>query len=377
MKYPILLVLFIILIKVFYYLFFIAVDDSATQKSPDKQYLKIVKKNDTFWYLKIANSGYPVITSKRELGYAKGPDYKQSEWAFFPLYPVLIVFTSKLLNTDFSNSGLVLSILFSIASILGVYWFGLIFFKDKSLAFFSALIMFSFPFSFYFSMLYTEAIYLTLLIFSFISIYYRQYSILFLLLIPLTLVRPNGITMLIPLYLYFLEQNGILKKYSVDRDKFLNKKYLIRSLSFISAPLTFCAYSIYQYKMTGYFFAFSIAQAGWYRELTFPLFSLFNSGDIAIQYNSVFTIIVILYVILIWKKLPFSLNMLIIISLLLPLLSGSVLSMSRFVSVIFPLFLILSSMIFKIKHHYLILALILILHFASFYTWLIGIPLGY
>ena len=129
--------------------------------------------------------------------------------------------------------------------------------------------------------------------------------------------------------------------------------------------------------MTGYFFAFSIAQAGWYRELTFPLLSFFRRGDLATQFNSIFTILVIIYAIWNRKKLPFSLNVLILVSLLLPLFSGSVTSMTRFVSVIFPLFLILSSYIQKSNFKYTILFLVLSLHFLSLYGWIIDHPISY
>ena len=187
------------------------------------------------------------------------------------MYPGLNAVTSKIFNVSFDTSALIWSILFSLLSILGIYWFGLIFFKDQLLAFFSTLTIFCFPFSFYYSMFYTEAVFMTFTIFSFICIHYKRQFFLSLLLIPLTLVRPNGIIILIPLYLYFLEQEKIIQHFKIDWKRLLNKKNIIQSLFFISAPITFFAYAFYQYEMTGYPFAFSIAQSGWYKELTFPL----------------------------------------------------------------------------------------------------------
>ena len=88
-----------------------------------------------------------------------------------------------------------------------------------------------------------------------------------------------------------------------------NKSNLIQSLFFITGPITFLIYGLYQYKMTGEFFAFSIAQAGWYREPTIPILAFFRRGDFATQFNSVYTIVFILYAIWSYKKLPFSLNL--------------------------------------------------------------------
>ena len=367
-KHITLLILFSIGIKIAYLIFSIGMNGS--NDSISNEYIGCVKKNDSYWYQRIATNGYPKINNKRDLGYSNGPDFKQSEWAFFPLYPGMNAITSNIFNISFDTSAFIWSILFSLLSVLGIYWFGLIFFKDQLLALFCTLIIFCFPFSFYYSMFYTEAVFMTFTIFSFICIHYKRYLFLSLLLIPLTLIRPNGIIILIPLYLYFLEQKKIIQHINIDWKRLLDKKNILQSLFFISAPVTFFAYAFYQYEMTGYPFAFSIAQAGWYKELTFPLFSLFRRGDVATQFNSVFAIIVILYFISVWKKLPLSLSILVLLSLLTPLCAGSVTSMTRYVSVLFPLFMILSSTIYQLKSKYLILLLTLALHFLSYYGWI-------
>ncbi len=367
-KHITLLILFSIGIKIAYLIFSIGMNGS--NDSISNEYIGCVKKNDSYWYQRIATNGYPKINNKRDLGYSNGPDFKQSEWAFFPLYPGMNAITSNIFNISFDTSAFIWSILFSLLSVLGIYWFGLIFFKDQLLALFCTLIIFCFPFSFYYSMFYTEAVFMTFTIFSFICIHYKRYLFLSLLLIPLTLIRPNGIIILIPLYLYFLEQKKIIQHINIDWKRLLDKKNILQSLFFISAPVTFFAYAFYQYEMTGYPFAFSIAQAGWYKELTFPLFSFFRRGDVATQFNSVFAIIVILYFISVWKKLPLSLSILVLLSLLTPLCAGSVTSMTRYVSVLFPLFMILSSTIYQLKSKYLILLLILALHFLSYYGWI-------
>lgn len=341
------------------------------------QYTEIAKKNDAYWYERISDTGYPVITSKRDLGYSEGENYKQSEWAFFPFYPALNKATIKIFNTSFNTSAFWWSMLFSLLAILGLYRYGLIYYKNDRKAFFNALLLFSFPFSFYFSMYYTEALYFTFMIYSFISISSKRYIILALLLIPLTLIRPNGIIIIIPLYLYFLERIGILQKYKLDWQRILSKEVIITTLAFITAPLTFLAYGIYQYQYTGFFFAFSIAQDGWYRELSFPILAFFRKGDVATQFNSFYTIFVILFAAWAWRKLPLSLNILVLLSLLLPLCSGSVTSMTRFISVIFPLFLVLSETLNNLKYRYIIIIIIIGLHFLSYYTWMTDHPISF
>ena len=362
-------------IKLFYLSFSIAVNDF--KKDIYSEYIGLAKKFDSYWYEKIATKGYSEIRKKEDIGFSEGKDFKQSEWAFFPFYPLLNTCTIKILDIDFDKSAFIWSIVFSIISILGIYWFGLIFFQSQHKALFNSLLLFSFPFSFYFSFFYTEALFLSFVIFSFISVHYNRYFLLFILLIPLTLLRPNGIVVLLPLYLYHLEQKGILLRFKINWNDVFSLINIKQSLFFISSPIAFLIYCIYQYKMTGFFFAFSIAQEGWYREFMFPLLAFFRRGDFATQFNSIFAFIVIIYAIWTRKKLPLSLNMLVVLSILLPLTSGSVSSITRYVSVIFPLFMSLTLFMIGIKNKYIVLTIIILLHFMSYYGWIVNHPIAY
>ncbi len=375
-KHVILLVAFILGIKLVYLLIPMLTNPEFEDKSAYRSYITIAKKNDAYWYKKITDNGYPVVHEKRELGYSEGANCKQSPWAFFPFYPMLNAFTMDSLKINYNNSSLIWSIVFSIIAILSMYWFAQSFFQDSSKALTSTLLLFSFPFSFYFSMFYTEALFFSFMLLCFLSIHYKKYILLALFLIPLTLLRPNGIVVLLPLYLYHLEQTGLLHKWKFNWQEIIHFKNIGRSVAFVTAPIAFVAYGFYQLHMTGYFFAFSIAQDGWYRELSFPLASFFNRGDLTTQFNSFFTIVVIIYAFWNRKKLPTSLNALIVVSLLLPLCSGSVASMPRFVSILFPLFLILGSTVHDLKRPSLAFALVFILHLVSYHTWILDLQIS-
>jgi hypothetical protein len=370
-KHVLLLVAFILGIKLVYLLIPMLTNPEFEDKSAYRSYITIVKKNDAYWYMGIAENGYPEIHDKRDIGYSEGPDFKQSAWAFFPFYPMLNAFAMDSLKINYNNSALLWSLVFSIIAILSMFWFALGFFQDPAKALTSTLLLFSFPFSFYFSMYYTEALFFSFMLLSFLSIHYKKYLLLAIFLIPLTLLRPNGIVILLPLYLYHLEQSGILTNLKFKWQEIVNFKNIGKSVAFVTAPIAFVVYGFYQLHMTGYFFAFSIAQDGWYRELSFPLVSFFNRGDLATQFNSFFTIAVIIYAFWNRKKLPVSLNALIVVSLLLPLCSGSVSSMTRFVSILFPLFLLLGNTIHGLKRPSLAFILVFILHFVSYHTWII------
>ena len=377
-RHFLILISFSIAIKVLYLLFSLLINPINGDPIIYNQYINIVKKADSYWYQSIAEKGYPEVKTKKDLGaFKNGKSIKQSKWAFFPFYPLLNKINFTIFKLNFDDSAFLLSFIFSIMSILGMYWFSLIFYNDQSLALYTTLILFCSPFTFYFSMFYTEAIYLTFMVFSFIAIYHNKYLLLSLLIIPLVLLRPNGIFILIPLYLYHLERQEILTNFKVKFVEIISPKNLFKSISFLTGILTFLLFLLYQYKKTGFLFAFIFAQKGWNRELTFPLFSFFSSESEVMQINSIFTIIIIIYSIIIRKKLPLSLTVLICISVMLPLFSGSVMSMTRFVSVIFPLFLIFSKSLYHYKYKFSFLIILLIFHFLSFYTWVIGHSISY
>jgi len=362
-----------ILLKLAYMIFAFIVQGNISGISPG-DYIRLIQRNDSGWYELIARNWYPEITDKEDLGYSKGKDFNQSEWAFFPLYPGINRMLMLLTGLDFGVTGLIYSLLFASLAFAGFYWFCLISLNDHRKSFYYTLLLMIFPFHFYFSMIYTEAVYFSFLIFAFIAIHKKKYLLLPLLLIPLVLVRPNGIISLIPLYLYFLERENIIIGKQFHYKLLLSRKITLNSLLFVSGPVAFIIYGFYQEAMTGYFFAFSIAQAGWYREFMLPFMAFFRRGDVVTQFNSIYTILFIVLAVTAWKKFPLSLNALIWISLLLPLFSGSVTSMPRFISVIFPFMILFGDWFYNTRFKITVPVILVLLQFFVFYFWIKGHP---
>lgn len=115
---------------------------------------------DGVHYLTIARSGYGSAALIQ---------------AFFPLWPFAIrVLDSTLLNT--LESGLVLSTFFTCAAVLGWYWFARSFLsKKRALLATAALLVF--PTSFYFGALYSEALFLSLLVWSWLAMKQRWWLV--------------------------------------------------------------------------------------------------------------------------------------------------------------------------------------------------------
>ena len=332
-------------------------------------YLNLTYNLDSGWYNKIVENGYPKITEKDAIGYGQDGIYCQSEWGFFPFYPLMNKALMKLFHINFQQSGFIISILFSFLSLLGFYQICKLYVSDEKKAFYISLVFLLFPFHFHYSMMYTEAVFFTFMIYSFLAIYYRKYWIVALLLIPLVLTRANGIVLLLPLYLFFLEREGVLSKKKFDFKLFFSREIILKSLFFTTAVLAFLLYCFYSKHITTHFFAYSIAQRGWDRNLMFPFLSLFRKGSFPVQFNSFYVLAVMAYAVWIWKKNSWSWNILIWIGLLFPLCSGTVDAMPRYMSIIFPLFIHFGTWIYTKKINYAFLILLIMAQLAVFYLW--------
>ena len=187
------LILFLaLLIKLIYFGFALIVNSISDNKfkilPSYTGFTKILKKNDAGWYEKICKEGYPKLTNKNAIGFSYKKVFVQSSWAFFPFYPYLNRYVIKILDCDYSTSALILSLLFSMLSFVGFYQFNYILLKDERIAFFNTLLFMVLPFNYYFSVFYTEAIFFTFLIYSFLAIHYKKEWFVFFLVLPLALV---------------------------------------------------------------------------------------------------------------------------------------------------------------------------------------------
>jgi len=368
-----------LLLKVIYFGFALTVGkagENGTKPMSFKAFTQIYERNDSGWYLNIAESWYPKVNSRIELGYSHDADYRQSSWAFFPLYPLLLRVTHCTTGMNVHLAGFFWAILFSLLSFVLFFRFCKEFGIEENQSFFLTLVLMFFPFHYYFSVLYTESIYFTFLVAGFLCLNSKKYLLLSLATMLLVLTRPNGIFMLIPLWVYFLEKKGILQGYKIQWKSF-DRITLFQSLAFLPGFLVFIAYCFYQKQMTNEYFAFSIAQAGWYRRFMFPVLAFFRQGDFGTQFSSFYGIAAIILAVFAWKRFPLSLNIFIWISLILPLCSGSVISIERFISIIFPFTILIGTWLYKNPARNWFLAGLFCLQMVTFYFWLVRSSFSY
>lgn len=339
--------------------------------------VEIFKRHDGYWYEKIAVGGHHVITPD-ELGKCDGTTIEQSYYAFFPLYPLLCNGIMRITGWSFNFSAFGLSSVVSLLMFLCFYRFIFIISKSNEVAFWSTIVLIFFPFGFYFSMFYTEGLFVLLLILSMILVLQKEWVLFYLTSGLMVLTRPNGFVTLLVLMVFIVEfsegshfsVNG-LRSFLKENVRKLNVANMRTALHLIPAVCFFVGYCTYLYFMTGDFFAFKTAQRGWCKEITVPLTPF---GNIDTQKEVFYTAYLFLFTGAgIWgfKRLPISLSFHSCITLGLPLLLNSI-TLPRFISTaigfpfLFGHLLARKSVVWKAG----VFALLLLLHFATFLLWI-------
>lgn len=290
---------------------------------------------DTGWYLKIARNWYPMLNPL---------PMRSSNWGFFPFYPLLMRLLGGGIG-DLYLAGIIISNICLILSCVFLYRMVRLN-SDNNTALRSVKYLFLFPTAFVLSGVFSESLFLVLIILCF---YHAKKGNWFLAGISgffLSLTRPLGIFVVLPLlYEYFRARNFRL----LDTD---------RGVLFLSLiPLGLFTFAIYSYYLTGDFLAHVHAkQAGWMVFLSNPFkvlyYTLFTDiitpfgGRIDLVFNAIFVIATILLLSLFYKKIRFSYWLTGMILCAVPLMGGInvMTGMGRFTLVIFPLYIIFAKL---------------------------------
>lgn len=367
-----LLLIIALAIRITYVLFALSIQDFSDELSfgvNNQEIINLFKRHDSYWYEKIHNEGYPKISSALELGWNSGADFHQSSWGFMPGYPLIVKLVSIVTGLNFSYAATLVSLIFSFLAIALLYRFASIYWTDAKKAFYTVLLFMVLPFQYYLFVMYSEAVFISVLLGALLAIHGDKLWLSGLLLSLLVVMRASGVVLLLPVFLYVLECKSIKLVTLIP----FRANCLRLFIPFIFPIVTMVGYILFQYYMTGDPFAYSTAQkAGWYREFTIPFFALFNHGSFTVQFNSIYAIFIMVIAFAYRKNFTPTLNLIIWISLLLPLAAGTPVAMTRYVSIIFPLFFIYANWVKKINYHIFFFVTAFILQLWTFYFWLIS-----
>ena len=287
---------------------------------------------DTGWYMDIAANGYSFAETVPPLY------EQQANWAFFPLYPMLMRILGTILGNRYYIAGIIISNVSLIAACFILYKLVRLDYSKKT-ALNSVKYLLLFPPAFILSGVFTESIYLALTLSCFYLAQKGDWKSIGILGFFLSLTRTLGVVIILPLlYEYFKDINFNLKKVKPDL------------LFLLLIPLGLSTFAIYNYYLTGDFLAFKniLSAPGWERSLANPfviLISGFNrgiyQGNMHDLFEACFTLFFFIVLLIGFRKMKFSYWLFGLYSMFIPLSTG-LFSMPRYILPIFPFYILLA-----------------------------------
>ncbi|HEY2475570.1 MAG TPA: mannosyltransferase family protein [Candidatus Cybelea sp.] len=267
--------------------------------------------------------------------------YRGTDMAFFPLYPLLIRFVGAL-----AGNHLIAGLLISNAS----FFFGLLYLYklleheyDRAVARRAIFYVSIFPTSVYFTAVYTESLFFMLTVASFYYMRARMWWVAGVLGFLAALTRVEGVLLIVP---FIMEWVGAQKS-----DK---RPRLVDLVPAAFIPLGLALYMAYLWVLRGDPLYFSHVQIHWGRHFAPPWVSLINAfGKITAHgahpqivanqtLEVAFTLLIIGVLVAGWHSLRPSYIAYMALSILVPMSTSNLMSMSRFALVLFPMFAILA-----------------------------------
>jgi hypothetical protein len=334
------------------------------------EYLRALCVYDCNAYERLALNGY----EGRPSGFDKGD---ANNWAFFPFYSIMVWAISKL-------TGLTVLVAGSILTCLLTVWAAILswpLFENRFRAYFLfCFFLFLGPFSFYFTTLYTEALFILLTIAGFVLLRQRDYVTAGLTGALMSATRSTGLLFMLAIVVAaaqnHIRDGGTLRGFFASLGK---RTDLLLAVALV--PIGISCLAVFLWFHSGDALAFQHIQRAWGRAFANPFWNLwltielqFKSGnfktvstDLAFGLAAIFGMV--MAVVMAWKG-KWDWAIFSVLAVLLPL-STNAYSMLRFVVGIAPV-LIMSAFVFSRWKwlFWLLLPVFLILDVFLLPTWI-------
>ncbi|OGK41520.1 hypothetical protein A2954_00775 [Candidatus Roizmanbacteria bacterium RIFCSPLOWO2_01_FULL_37_12] len=273
---------------------------------------------------------------------------------FFPLYPMLISIVSKFFagSSAFGPveffTALFLANIFFVLSLINLYRLILLDFKE-SVARLTVFYLLLFPTSFFFVSIYSESLFLLLLLLSFYFARQKKWLQASLCGMLVTVTRPVGFAIIPALFFEFF-------KTELSKNKNFSFKKFMPLLLLPLGIISYLVYNFYRFGNAWYFLKAQgeLGNSRSVNALVFPLQTIYRYFKILltvprVQYEwwiallelTVFVIsCVLLYIA--WNKVRTSYFIFAAIAFLIPAFSGTFTGLPRYLAVLFPLFIALA-----------------------------------
>lgn len=330
---------------------------------------------DSPWYKGIIVDGY--------MDYPQGmTGNNAANWAFFPLYPMIVKVFYMMTNIRVEILGSVISSIITLIASFVIYDY-CVDIKNEKCAKIAMILLFVGPYSFYTATLYTESLYILFTILFFYFLKKDKWILAGICGGLVSATRVTGAILVFPMMIMFLRPVFARKEKFLDAIKrfFLDGKYL---LSFLLVPSGIFAYMVYLYNKVGDPFAFKNIQIAWGRENSNPIDVLiggFVTYDgkinspfwIYLGVWAIFGIVISLYM---FKKKKFEEGIFSLITIIIPMLS-SLQSIPRYV--MGNVLVIIFSSLFIEEHfkksRWIVLGLLIVYNAVLLWLWFNGNPI--
>jgi len=302
---------------------------------------------DGLHYLDLAQFGY---------GYQHKTDM---DYAFFPIYPWMVG-TFNFFGS-YLATGLIYSHLFLILALYFLFRLVLLDFSKK-IARNTIILTLIFPTAFYFGTVYTESLFLLLVVLTFYLIRRQQFFLACLLASLASATRITGI-FLWPSIIYefwLVYHSQILSSLRMRADgtrRGRSIKFIPKIILLTLPPLGLFSFMRFQYLRTGdplFFFHIQSVFGGrtvdklillhqvFFRYFKMLIFTDWDPLYFTVVLELLSAVIILSILIFFFKKIRFSYWLFVLFSFLLPTFSGTFMSMPRFILVLFPIFIVLA-----------------------------------
>lgn len=311
-------------------------------------FLNLLARWDANWYTGIATHGY----------HWNGNPHTENPVVFFPAYPMLVRAGAWLTGADAAYVGFGVSMAAFAWALTYVFRLARDEFRlDAPGAAVSMLAWY--PFAVFFGAVYAESLFLLALTGGFYHALQRERwrSAAWALLASLT--KPNGFLLAAPLAVVFAvrwwRESG--HGWRLWRDRDAARAALADGLILLAPLLGIGGYSLFVWGLTGDPLAWLHGQQAWDRTPGSPVGLLVGLYRIVAEYglarvvlmwpahtlNTIAVVFALAAVVPVWRRLGLASAVLILVLTVPPLLAGGVMSMGRFTSCLFPIFIWLAA----------------------------------
>lgn len=285
----------------------------------------VFARNDSGWYHQIARDWYPTATPDK---------WRQSAFAFFPLYPTVIGIFRQPVLLFTENRDLIYTLASFLAHLALTWLWVLMLFRwlgttgmDPRRIFIFSIFFQVFPYHFFYHVFYGEVLFSALFMGSMYALARKSNLWLAVSVALLTLCRPTGIVFSAGLGLWIIADNGwfgVLKQ----------KENLKHLMALFASPFALLIWMFYLHYKSGDAMAFSHIQSAWGRSYVWPWESFFAGGYRYEAVLSVYVLLLIAATVFLFRKAGIGEKIFVGLNVIFPLLTGTVASYYRYFSVI-------------------------------------------